>query len=106
MHWHVSSVVLTESSMPWGGGGKGELVLGQKFKMADEIQPSDWLIIKPVCVWTIIQDGRWKITGQAWIKWINLIGQYSDLNFFWCGAKFLWSIVTINSDVIYYPYEV
>ena len=30
---------------------------------------------KPVCDWTIIQDGRWKITRPGWIKWINLIGQ-------------------------------
>ena len=57
--------------MPWGGvwGGSTSLI-GQKFKMADGKQSSDWTIIQDgnsACDWTRIQDGRWKSS--------HLIGQ-------------------------------
>ena len=43
-----------------GKGGKLSLI-GQKCKMADGKQPSDWTIIQDgnlVCDWTRIQDGK------------------------------------------------
>ena len=51
------------------GGGSASLI-GQKFKMADGKQSSDWTIIQDgnsACDWTRIQDGRWKSS--------HLIGQ-------------------------------
>ena len=51
----------------WGGSLS---LIGQKFKMADEKQSSDWTIIQDgnlACDWTRIQDGRWKSS--------HLIGQ-------------------------------
>ena len=57
-----------------GGGGLGEGVksslIGQKCKMADGKQPSDWTLIQDgnsACDWTRIQDGKWKSS--------HLIGQ-------------------------------
>ena len=44
------------------GGGSASLI-GQKFKMVDGKQSSDWTIIQDgnsTCDWTRIQDGRWK----------------------------------------------
>ena len=69
-------------------GGRGEGGGGRK-SVSDwsRIQDGGWNTatwlanFKLVCDWTIIQDGGWKITGPGWIKWINLIGQYSNLNF-------------------------
>ena len=57
--------------MPVGGmwGGSSSLI-GQKFKMADGKQSSDWTIIQDgnsACDWTRIQDGGWKSS--------HLIGQ-------------------------------
>ena len=52
-----------------GGGGRSSLI-GQKFKMADAKQSSDWTIIQDgnsACDWTRIQDGKWKSS--------HLIGQ-------------------------------
>ena len=51
--------------MPRGGGcGGGSLsLIGQKCKMVDEKQSSDWTIIQDgnsACDWTRIQDGGWK----------------------------------------------
>ena len=51
------------------GGVKSSLI-GQKCKMADEKQSSDWTIIQDgnmACDWTRIQDGKWKSS--------HLIGQ-------------------------------
>ena len=45
-------------------------LIGQKSKMADGKQSSDWIIIQDgnsACDWTRIQDGRWKSS--------HLIGQ-------------------------------
>ena len=45
-------------------------LIGQKCKMADGRQSSDWTIIQDgnsACDWTIIQDGKWKSS--------HLIGQ-------------------------------
>ena len=46
------------------GGREGKLsLIGQKCKMADGKQPSDWTIIQDsnsACDWTRIQDGEWK----------------------------------------------
>ena len=59
--------------MQWGGrGGQGGnlSLIGQKFKMADGKQSSDWTIIQDgnsACDWTTIQDGEWKSS--------HLIGQ-------------------------------
>ena len=44
-----------------GGWGGRRALIGQEFKMADEILAN----FKPVCDWTITQDGRWKITGPV-----------------------------------------
>ena len=52
-----------------GGWGSASLI-GQKFKMADGKQSSDWTIIQDgnsACDWTRIQDGGWKSS--------HLIGQ-------------------------------
>ena len=50
--------------MQRGGVGGGKLsLIGQKCKMADGKQPSDWTIIQDgnlACGWTRIQDGEWK----------------------------------------------
>ena len=57
--------------MPEGGcGGDSSSLIGQKFKMVDGKQSSDWTIIQDgnlACDWTRIQDGRWKSS--------HLIGQ-------------------------------
>ena len=60
--------------MPGGGGGvrgEGSLsLIGQKCKMADGKQSSDWTVIQDgnsACDWTRIQDGKWKSS--------HLIGQ-------------------------------
>ena len=57
--------------MPRGGyGGGSSSLIGQKFKMADGKQSSDWTIIQDgnsACDWTRIQDGKWKSS--------HLIGQ-------------------------------
>ena len=53
----------------WGEGGSPSLI-GQKCKMADGKQSSDWTIIQDgnsACDWTRIQDGEWKSS--------HLIGQ-------------------------------
>ena len=53
----------------WGKGGSLSLI-GQKFKMVDGKQSSDWTIIQDgnsACDWTRIQDGKWKSS--------HLIGQ-------------------------------
>ena len=55
-----------------GCGGGSLSLIGQKFKMADGKQSSDWTIIQDgnsTCDWTRIQDGdgRWKSS--------HLIGQ-------------------------------
>ena len=56
-----------------GGGGYGggsSSLIGQKFKMVDGKQSSDWTIIQDgnlACDWTRIQDGKWKSS--------HLIGQ-------------------------------
>ena len=52
----------------WGGGSSS--LIGQKCKIADGKQSSDWTIIQDgnsTCDWTRIQDGRWKSS--------HLIGQ-------------------------------
>ena len=72
----------------WGGSLS---LIGQKFTMVDGKQSSDWTIIQDdnsVCDWTRIQDGEWKI------QILFDVGQL------------LWCIVTINSNAIYYPFEV
>ena len=46
-----------------GVGGGSSSLIGQKCKMADGKQSSDWTIIQDgnlACDWTRIQDGRWK----------------------------------------------
>ena len=51
----------------WGGSSS---LIGQKSKMADGKQSSDWTIIQDgnsACDWTRIQDGEWKSS--------HLIGQ-------------------------------
>ena len=57
--------------MPGGGGeGGSSSLIGQKCKMADGKQSSDWTIIQDgnlTCDWTRIQDGEWKSS--------HLIGQ-------------------------------
>ena len=57
--------------MPRGGvWGVSSSLIGQKCKMADRRQPSDWTIIQDgnlACDWTRIQDGKWKSS--------HLIGQ-------------------------------
>ena len=55
-----------------GGGVRGgsSSLIGQKCKMADGKQSSDWTIIQDgnsACDWTRIQDGEWKSS--------HLIGQ-------------------------------
>ena len=55
-----SSVELRVLCQGGAGGGKLSLI-GQKCKMADGKQPSDWTIIQDgnlTCDWTRIQDGR------------------------------------------------
>ena len=57
--------------MPGGGvWGDSSSLIGQKFKMSDGTQSSDWTIIQDgnsACDWTRIQDGKWKSS--------HLIGQ-------------------------------
>ena len=54
----------------WGAGGGKSSLIGQKCKIADGKQPSDW---------TRIQDGRWNRTGlnkmkfSDWPKFKRLI---------------------------------
>ena len=53
-----------------GVGGVKSSLIGQKCKMVDGKQPSDWTIIQDgnlACDWTRIQDGKWKSS--------HLIGQ-------------------------------
>ena len=53
-----------------GCGGVKSSLIGQKCKMVDGKQPSDWTIIQDgnlACDWTRIQDGEWKSS--------HLIGQ-------------------------------
>ena len=53
-----------------GGLGGSSSLIGQKCKMVDGKQPSDWTIIQDgnsACDWTRIQDGKWKSS--------HLIGQ-------------------------------
>ena len=56
----MSSVEVRVLCQGGAGGGKSSLI-GQKCKMADGKQPSDWTIIqdgKSACDWTRIQDGE------------------------------------------------
>ena len=56
--------------MPGGVRGGSSSLIGQKCKMADGKQSSDWTIIQDgnsACDWTRIQDGEWKSS--------HLIGQ-------------------------------
>ena len=49
--------------MSRGGMGCSSSLIGQKCKMADGKQSSDWTIIQYgnlACDWTRIQDGEWK----------------------------------------------
>ena len=56
--------------MQQGGTGGSSSLIGQKFKMPDGKQSSDWTRIQDgnlACDWTRIQDGKWKSS--------HLIGQ-------------------------------
>ena len=56
--------------MPGGTWGGSSSLIGQKCKMVDGKQSSDWTIIQDgnlACDWTRIQDGKWKSS--------HLIGQ-------------------------------
>ena len=67
-----------------GGGGKSSLI-GQKCKMVDGKQSSDWTIIQDgnlACDWTRIQDGGWNRTGLNKMK-------FSD----WPKFKFKFSLM-------------
>ena len=66
----MSSVKVRVLCHEGGCGGGSSSLIGQKSKMADEKQSSDWTIIQDgnsACDWTRIQDGRWKSS--------HLIGQ-------------------------------
>ena len=71
VHLWRSSVelrVLCQGGGVWGGLSSS--LIGQKCKMVDGKQPSDWTIIQDgnsACDWTRIQDGEWKSS--------HLIGQ-------------------------------
>ena len=71
LHFVPSSVkvrVLCHGRGVWGVGSSS--MIGQKLKMADGKQSSDWTIIQDgnlACDWTRIQDGEWKSS--------HLIGQ-------------------------------
>ena len=56
----------------WGEvRGSSSSLIGQKCKMADGKQSSDWTRIQDgnlACDWTIIQDGGWNRTGLNKMK--------------------------------------